>query len=149
MGATLAKKFIFESFLSNDLARAFLHAHSYTANPIACAAANASLDLLLSPECSQARKMIESEHLLFQRQWGSHPKLKRCTVLGTILAIEYSTESSSYYHPMRQRLIDLFKEEGVLIRPLGNILYLIPPYCINPDELQKIYSLMAITLEKW
>ena len=97
MGATITKEFIFESFLSNDLAKAFLHGHSYTANPLACAAANASLDLLLRPECYEARKMIESEHLHFQRKWRYHPKLIRCDVLGTILAIEYKTENASYY----------------------------------------------------
>lgn len=149
LGATLAKKFIFESFLSPDPARAFLHGHSYTANPIACAAANASLDLLLQPECHAARKMIESEHLNFQRQWKNHPKLVRCDVLGTILAIEYKTEDASYYHPLKTRLIDFFQTEGILLRPLGNVLYLLPPYCIRREELQKIYSAITITLEEW
>lgn len=149
LGATISKKFIFESFLSPDPARAFLHGHSYTANPLACAAANASLDLLLGPECSIARKMIESEHLNFQRQWQHHHKLARCDVVGTILAIEYKTENASYYHPLKQRLIDFFRAEGILLRPLGNVLYVLPPYCIRRDELQKIYSLIVITLEKW
>ena len=149
MGATVAKKFIFDSFLSPDLTRAFLQGHSYTANPIACAAANASLDLLLESNCSHARIMIESEHRLFQKQWKSHPKLHRCDVLGTILAIEYKTEKTSYYHPLKQRLVDFFKAEGVLLRPFGNILYVLPPYCISRMDLQKIYSLIAITLEEW
>ncbi len=149
LGATLVKKYIFESFLSQNPARAFLHGHSYTANPLACAAANANLDLLLQPECHEARKRIELEHLQFQKQWKNHPKLIRCDVVGTILAIEYKTENASYHHPLKERLIDFFKEEGVLIRPLGNVLYLIPPYCIRPEELQKIYSLIIITLEKW
>lgn len=149
MGATIVKRFIFESFLSSDPARAFLHGHSYTANSLACAAANASLDLLLQPECCEARKMIEAEHLNFQRQWKHHQKLIRCDVVGTILAIEYKTDNASYYHPLKQRLIDFFRTEGILLRPLGNVLYLLPPYCISRDELQKIYSLIAITLEEW
>ena len=149
MGATIAKKFIFESFLSHDLARAFLHGHSYTANPLACAAANASLDLLLKPECQKAREMIEAEHVRFQKQWENHPKLMRSDVVGTILAIEYKTENASYYSPLKERLIDFFRAEGVLLRPLGNVLYLLPPYCISRKELQKIYSLIAITLEEW
>jgi adenosylmethionine-8-amino-7-oxononanoate aminotransferase len=149
MGVTIAKEFIFESFLSQDLARAFLHGHSYTANPLACAAANASLDLLLKSECEEAREMIESEHVHFQKQWENHPKLIRSDVVGTILAIEYKTENASYYSPLKERLIDFFKTEGVLLRPLGNVLYLLPPYCISREELQKIYSLIAITLEEW
>lgn len=142
MGATLAKKFLFESFLSEDPTRAFLHGHSYTANPLACAAANASLDLLLRPECDAARTMIESEHLRFQTEWKNHPKLTRCDVVGTILAIEYKTEQ-------KELLINFFRSKGILVRPLGNVLYLLPPYCISCEELQHIYSLIAMTLEEW
>lgn len=149
MAATIAKKFIFESFLSQDPNRAFLHGHSYTANPLACAAANASLDLLLQPECFEARKMIASEHLQFQKQWKNHAKLIRCDVVGTILVVEYKTEDASYYHPLKERLIDFFRTHGVLIRPLGNALYILPPYCISREELHKIYSLITITLEEW
>lgn len=149
MGATVVKKFIFESFLSKDLYKAFLQGHSYTANSLACAAANASLDLLLTQECGNARKMIESEHRHFQKYWGEHPKLRRCDVMGTILAIEYNTEHSSYDHPMREHLMEFFKAEGVLVRPFGNLLYILPPYCITCKELQKIYSLIEITLEEW
>lgn len=149
LGATLAKKMIFDSFLSPDPARAFLHGHSYTANPLACAAANASLDLLLQEGCHEMRKMIESEHLHFQSRWKAHPKLARCEVLGTILALEYQEENASYYSPLKKRLIDFFQGEGVLLRPLGNVLYLMPPYCIRREELHKIYSLIAVTLEEW
>jgi adenosylmethionine-8-amino-7-oxononanoate aminotransferase len=149
LGATVTKEFLFDSFLSPDATRAFLHGHSYTANPLVCAAANASLDLLLQPTCAAARAMVESEHRQFQRQWEKHPKLIRCDVLGTILAIEYKTDGASYYHPLKQRLADFFREQGILIRPLGNVLYLLPPYCINREELQKIYSAIAITLEEW
>ena len=56
--------------------------------------------------------MIESEHLIFQRKWKDHPKLIRCDVLGTILIIEYKTEATSYYHPLKQQLVDFFKSEG-------------------------------------
>lgn len=149
MGATLTKKFIYDSFLSSDPSKAFLHGHSYTANPLACAAANASLDLLLQPECTASRNDIEIEHRCFQQKWKNHPKIERCDVLGTILALEYQTENTSYYHPLKQKLIEFFSAEGVLIRPLGNILYILPPYCITRGELHKIYSLIEITLEKW
>jgi adenosylmethionine-8-amino-7-oxononanoate aminotransferase len=149
LGATVTKKFLFDAFLSPDTSQAFLHGHSYTANPLACAAANASLDLLLEPTCETARAVIEAEHRQFQKVWGQHPKLARCDVLGTILAIEYKTEEGSYYHPLRQRLIDFFLEQQILIRPLGNVLYLLPPYCISQSELRRIYTAIAHTLEHW
>ncbi len=149
LGATVAKQFIFDAFLSDDPSKAFLQGHSYTANPLACAAANASLDLLITAECSAARHRIESQHLHFQKKWIRHPKLRRCEVLGTILAIEYKTEHATYHHPLKERLVHFFTMEGVLIRPLGNILYILPPYCITREELQKIYALIEITLEQW
>jgi adenosylmethionine-8-amino-7-oxononanoate aminotransferase len=149
LGATVAKEFLFQAFLSPDATRAFLHGHSYTANPLACAAANASLDLLLQSECAIARAMIESGHRQFQKKWERHPKLIRCDVRGTILAMEYRTEGTSYYHPLKQRLIEFFQDKGILLRPLGNVLYILPPYCITREELHKIYSAIAITLEEW
>lgn len=149
LGVTAAKEFLFEAFLSSDAARAFLHGHSYTANPIACSAANASLDLVIQPECEKARNMIESEHQRFQKSWGNHPKLLRCDILGTILAVEYKTDQASYYHPLKNQLIDFFRKRQILIRPLGNVLYIFPPYCFTKDELEKIYSSIAFTLENW
>lgn len=149
LGATIAKEFLFNAFLSPDPSRAFLHGHSYTANPLACAAANASLDLLLHPACKAARIMIESEHRQFQKTWGKHSKLVRCDVLGTILSIEYKIDHGSYHHPLKDQLIEFFRTQQILIRPLGNILYILPPYCINQDELRKIYSTIITTLEKW
>ena len=149
LGATIAKESLFEAFLSPDPSRALLHGHSYTANPLSCAAANASLDLLLQPECSAARKMIEFEHQQFQHQWKNHPKLIRCDVIGIILVIEYQVEKSSYYHPLKMELLEFFQERGILLRPMGNVLYLLPPYCITREELQKIYSAITVTLEEW
>jgi adenosylmethionine-8-amino-7-oxononanoate aminotransferase len=147
LGATIAKEPLFEAFLGPNLSQALLHGHTFTANPLACAAANASLDLLLQPECTQSRMMIEEEHRFFQQKCKGHPKLLRCDFLGTILALEYKTHESSYYNPMRDQLIEFFQARGILIRPFGNVLYLLPPYCITREELRTIYSAIAVTLE--
>ena len=149
LGATITKKALFESFLGPDLSTALLHGHTYTANPLACAAANASLDLLLEPECAQARKRIEAAHRLFQLKWRDHPKLERCDLLGTILVLEYKMGERSYYNPLRDRLIEFFLQRGILIRPFGNVLYLLPPYCITSEELHRVYTAIGITLEEW
>lgn len=139
LGATLAKEFLFNAFLSPDHERALLHGHSYTANPLGCAAANASLDLLLRPECVEARERIEGEHRKVQREWQGHPSLIRVDVLGTMLALEYRAP--------KKPLADFFRSKGILVRPLGNVLYLLPPYCIQNEELEQIYSAIRITLE--
>lgn len=147
LGATVCTEKIFAAFLGEHLHQAFLHGHSYTANPIACTSALASLDLLLEPNCFLQREMIAAKHQSFCRQWGSHPKLKRCEALGTILALEYHTETSSYFSPFRNHLYHFFLDKGILLRPLGNVLYVLPPYCIQQDELQFIYDHIIITLE--
>lgn len=149
LGATIVKESLFQSFLGPCLSTALLHGHTYTANPLACAAANANLDLLLDPECLAARKRIEREHKAFQKTWHKHPKLMRCDVLGTILVIEYKMGERSYYNSLKDRLVDFFQERGILMRPFGNVLYVLPPYCITNNELQKIYSAIITTLEEW
>lgn len=144
MGATLVTKLVHDAFLSTDKQKAFLHGHSYTGNPLACAAANASLDLLLHEQCTNSRQAIEKMHLEFQKSCEGNPNVIRCSVLGTILAIEYQHKPR-----LRERLIEFFRNAGVLIRPLDNVLYLLPPYCIKPWELRRIYALIEITIKEW
>lgn len=147
LGATACTENIFNAFLGNQQ-QAFLHGHSYTANPIACASAIASLDLLLEVECTQQRKQIEESHMDFCHTWRMHPKLKRCETLGTILALEYLVDETSYFHSLRDTLYHFFLSKGILLRPLGNVLYILPPYCIKTEELAFIYDQIIYTLEK-
>jgi adenosylmethionine-8-amino-7-oxononanoate aminotransferase len=147
LGATACSEKIFNAFLGDHLDQAFLHGHSYTANPLACSSALASLDLLLEKTCFLQREMIETCHKVFCERWQSHPKLVRCESLGTILALEYKTESTSYFQPIRDSLYDFFLSRGILLRPLGNVLYVLPPYCIQPQELELIYAQIILTLE--
>lgn len=147
LGVTACANDIYNAFLGDHLHQAFLHGHSYTANPLACSSALASLDLLLEDTCSAQREMIAESHKEFCRQWQLHPKLKRCESLGTILALEYQAENSSYFQPMRDRLYHFFLSKGILLRPLGNVLYILPPYCIQNEELKLIYDQIILTLE--
>lgn len=147
LGVTACTEKVFNAFLGDQLQQAFLHGHSYTGNPIACSSALASLDLLLDDACSLQRQIIENSHHLFCQRWRSHPKLKRCESLGTILAIEYHTKTRSYFDSLRDRLYHFFLDQGILLRPLGHVLYILPPYCIQGDELQFIYDQIALTLE--
>ncbi len=147
LGVTACSERIFNAFLGNHLQRAFLHGHSYTANPLACSSALASLDLLQRESCWLQRKMIASSHESFCQKWKNHPKLQRCESLGTLLALEYRTDSSSYFHSIRDLLYHFFLDRGILPRPLGNVLYVLPPYCIEADELAEIYDHIILTLE--
>lgn len=148
LGATACTEEIFNAFLGEQLGKAFLHGHSYTANPLACSSALASLDLLLENACFSQREKIAASHRAFCRQWNSHPKLARCATLGIILVLEYRSEKGSYFQPMRDRLYHFFLNQGILLRPLGNVLYVLPPYCIQEGELELIYKHIAITLEE-
>lgn len=147
LGATVCTEKIYNAFLGVHLKQAFLHGHSYTANPLACSSALASLELLLEDSCRIQREMIAASHKQFCQEWQSHPKLNRCESLGTILALEYKVESRSYFQPIRDRLYSFFLSQGVLLRPLGNTVYILPPYCIRAEELAFIYDQLIYTLE--
>ncbi len=147
LGATACSKKIYEGFLSTEKQKALLHGHSYTANPLACTAALASLDLLLDHKCSQQRQMIADEHQKFCRRWESYGYFKRVESLGTILALEYPTDRNSYFWQGQSLIERFYLDRGIIVRPLGNILYLIPPYSILERELKSIYQAIEKSME--
>lgn len=148
IAATVCKQSIYDQFLSDDKSKSLLHGHTYTANPIACAAALANLELLLADECFQQRVMIAKKHLQFCQQWQGNPKLARLEAKGTILALEYQVESNrAYFSSIRDRLYHYFLKHKLLLRPFGNVFYVSPPYCIQEDELDHIYAIISTTLE--
>ncbi|UII32595.1 adenosylmethionine--8-amino-7-oxononanoate transaminase [Fulvivirga ulvae] len=141
LGVTSCTDAIVDAFMSKDLHKTFLHGHSFTANPIACASANASFELLVTPECQGNIQRITEQHECFRQKHRQTPKLKDIRSLGTILAIEFETQSdSSYFSEMRNRLYPFFLERNILLRPLGNLIYVIPPYIISDDDLTKVYT---------
>ncbi|MGK5594917.1 MAG: adenosylmethionine--8-amino-7-oxononanoate transaminase [Parachlamydiaceae bacterium] len=147
LGVTACQEFIYQSFLSDDMTQAFLHGHSYTANPLACAAALANLDLLLEKTCLTQRHSIAEEHQTFCQQISSSPLINRCETLGTILALEYRNDPS-YFNPISKKLYRHFIHQGILLRPLGNVVYVLPPYCITKNELSTIYDSILATLQE-
>lgn len=141
LGVTSCSRFIYEAFLSADKTKTFFHGHSYTANPTACAAALASLDLMEESGTWKQIAMIEAAHQAFLTKIKSHPGLKDARVCGTIIAFELGTsEHTHYLNKASHTIAEFFLERGILLRPLGNIFYLIPPYVINETQLQHIYS---------
>ncbi|MEF9497433.1 adenosylmethionine--8-amino-7-oxononanoate transaminase [Chlamydia sp. 04-14] len=141
---TVVREEIYQAFVSKDRREAFLHGHTYTGNPLGCAAALASLDLTLSPQCRHQREMIENCHKHFQSHYGAH--WQRCDVLGTVLAIDYPTSSLGYFSNLRDTLYDFFIENHIILRPLGNTIYVLPPYCIHEEDLHRIYHYLQEAL---
>ena len=117
-GITACSQHIFEAFYNDDRTKTLYHGHSYTANPIACAASLASLDLLLKEECTEARLRIETAHRSFAEKIKDHNKVTDVRMQGTIIAIELNTGSStSYTNEQRDFLYRFFIERKILLRP--------------------------------
>lgn len=149
LGITTATTAIYAAFYNDDKTKALFHGHSFTANPLACAAALASLDLLLSEETSRSIERICEQHSNFVISLKNHPKIKYLRQQGTIFALEWqTTEETSYFSDMHLKLYPFFLERGILMRPLGNIIYLVPPYCISKEDLALIYQTIVEALEQ-
>jgi adenosylmethionine-8-amino-7-oxononanoate aminotransferase len=141
LGVTSCSEKIMKAFHSADASKTFFHGHSYTANPIGCAAANASFDLLMGEACQGNIRRISESHLSFISKINNHPLLKNIRSLGTILAIELQTQDrTSYFNEIRKKIYPFFLERNILLRPLGNVIYVIPPYVIKQEELNYIYG---------
>ena len=148
MAITTFTTAIFEAFYDDDINKALFHGHTFTANPTGCAAALASISILQTPEMQNNIARVNSRHLEFQKQIESHPKVTTTRVLGVIFALEIQTESAaSYYGTLRNTLYNFFIENGVILRPVGNIVYILPPYIITDEQLQKVYEVVEKALE--
>lgn len=147
LGVTTCNAKIFNAFLSDDKLKTLYHGHSFTANPVACAASLASLDILLSPETLPNIQRITARHEEFAMQIKAHPKLKDVRQTGTILVMEWETgKDTSYLSGLRNELYLYFLEKGIILRPLGNIIYILPPYVISNDDLDYIYRIITEAL---
>jgi len=141
LGVTSCTHDIYAGFLSDDRDKTFYHGHSYTANPVACAAAIASHELLINEECRQSIQRIAASHTGFIKKNKSNQMLKNLRSTGTILAMDFETsEPTSYFHSLRDQLYHFFLERGIILRPLGNTVYVMPPYCITDAELGYVYD---------
>ena len=148
-GLTTCTKQIYDAFLSEDKLKTLFHGHSYTANPIACAASLASMDLFLAPETARNIARIVAAHQQFAGQIRRHPKIKNIRQTGTILAMEWQTgEGTSYFSSLRDRLYHYFLNAGIVLRPLGNVIYILPPYCITDEQLLYIYRKIEDALKE-
>lgn len=141
LGLTVATNEIYNAFLSENKSKALLHGHSFTGNALSCAAACASLDLFEQESTWKNIKRIEQANLAYQASIQNNKAVFETRVLGTILAIELETgEGNTYFSDIRDKAYNFFLEQGLLIRPLGNVIFINPPYCITDGQLADIYS---------
>ncbi|SMO69523.1 adenosylmethionine--8-amino-7-oxononanoate transaminase [Solitalea koreensis] len=150
LGITSCDSKIYDQFLSDDKMKTLFHGHSFTANPVACAASLASMDLLLSEQTQDQIAMICRKHLKFAESIRNHEKLKDVRVRGTIIAMEWNTgNETSYFNNLRDELYNFFLADGIILRPLGNIIYLLPPYCVTEEELDFVYGKIKEALARF
>ena len=137
---------IYNAFLISKMEKGFFHGHTYSANPTSCTAALASLELLVSDEIQEGIKMITSSHQQFISKIKEHPKVKSARQQGVIVALDLNVETDRYGN-LRYRLFDFYMKRGVYLRPLGNTVYILAPYIISKEQLEKVYKAIEDSFE--
>ena len=148
MAVTTCTDKIFEAFYSDQIEKGFFHGHTYTANPLACTTALAGIDLLKSPSMQANIQRIMRCHRTFDQELSRNPMVKNRRQIGVIYAFELAVPMERY-GDLRDQLFRQFMERGVFLRPLGNILYLLPPYIISDEQLQRVYNTVIEVLSEY
>lgn len=149
LGVTAYSAEIAQAFKSPEPVKTFYHGHSYTGNPISCSAALASLELFEIENTFTKIQHINQRHLDFADELDMFDLVKNVRVTGTILAFDIESNYQNYFYtdPLKETLSKFYLEHGVLLRPLGNVVYLIPPYCIQEESLTKVYQTILKSVE--
>ncbi len=145
MAVTSCTQNIYDAFLDDSVGKAFFHAHTYSANPIACSVAIAGIELLKSEEIQHNINTIIKSHQDFDAIIRNHSKVKTTRQKGVIYALDLDVEMDRY-GKKRYEIFDHFMKNGVCLRPLGKTIYLLPPYVIKKDQLDKIYDTIISAL---
>ncbi|WP_119155034.1 adenosylmethionine--8-amino-7-oxononanoate transaminase [Caldimonas tepidiphila] len=149
MGATVAQPHLYEAFLGESVERALLHGHSYTANPLGCAAALASLRVF-DEEATLARIAAQGAlHEELLRELAAHPLVRAPRRCGSIAAFDLRLSDAGYGSSAGQWLRERMRERGVLLRPLGTSVYFIAPYCSSEDDFRAAYAALREVLDAW
>ncbi|CDX16816.1 7,8-diaminopelargonic acid synthase, PLP-dependent [Mesorhizobium sp. ORS 3324] len=140
LAATLATEAIFRAHYSTDRSMTFFHSSSYTANPIACAAALANVGIWKDEPVAErvaALSRMQAEKIA---RFSQDPRFENVRTAGTIAALDLRVGKAGYLAEVGPRLRAFFLERGLLVRPLGNVIYVLPPYCVTSDELDRLYD---------
>ncbi|MEP2102759.1 MAG: adenosylmethionine--8-amino-7-oxononanoate transaminase [Parasphingorhabdus sp.] len=147
LAVTAATAPIYDAHFSEDRAKMFFHSSSFTANPIACAAANANLEIWRDEPVQQQIDHIAERHLEFAQQLDGHQNISAIRQCGTILAFEIDDASGNYMSALGPALLGFFADRNVLLRPLGNSVYIMPPYCITDEQLSTVYRVIEEAID--
>jgi adenosylmethionine-8-amino-7-oxononanoate aminotransferase len=146
MGVTLTSEAVFQGFVGTDPSRTLFHGHSFTANPLGCAAALASLDLL--EQFPERYRGMEARHRPLLERLAGHRRLVQPRLLGGIAAFDLVVERPGYLNPLGKQLQALVRRQGVYLRPLGQVVYLLPPLGISDNQLEQCYRAIETALDQ-
>lgn len=143
LAATLASAALFDAHYSEDRSRTFFHSSSYTANPIACAAALANVEVWRSEPVLERIAALAAAQQTQVERLGADSRFEGVRACGTIGAVDVRADGAGYLAEVGLRLRAAFLQRNILLRPLGNVVYVLPPYCISAEELESVYRLIA------
>jgi adenosylmethionine-8-amino-7-oxononanoate aminotransferase len=149
LGVTATTEAVFEAFLSEDKRKTLFHGHSFTANPLACSASLASLDLLLEEDCMARIRRIGNRHAAFLEKLAGFSSVRNARTLGTVLAFELDAGEDGYTNAVGPAVTSAALEAGIYLRPLGNTVYFMPPYCITENEMDQVYAFLVHFVSVW
>lgn len=147
MALTTCSIHIYDAFYDDDISKGLFHGHTYSANPTACTAVSASIDLLTSDAIQADSKRVHQNHLNFERHISKHPLVKSTRVLGVIFALDLKVNMDRY-GKVRYDIFNFFMNKGIFLRPLGSTIYILAPFVITDQELEKIYNAIEACLNE-
>ncbi len=147
LAVTLATEEIYQAFYSPDRSRTFFHSSSFTGNPLACAAANAALDLWDEEPVAERIAAIHDWQAEALNHFAARPDVTGVRHTGTIAAFDIRVDDPGYLSAIGPKLYRFFIDHGVLLRPLGQTLYMLPPYCLSRDDLDVIVATLDRALD--
>lgn len=143
LAATLCSEKIFDAHFSTDRRKTFFHSSSYTANPIACSAALANLEIWKTEPVYDRIQTLEKMQKKYLEQFQSDSRFSNIRQMGTITAMDLTANTAGYLSEIGPKLRSFFRKKNVLLRPLGNVIYVMPPYCVTEEDLTNIYQAIA------
>ena len=148
LSVTSTTEAIYDAFYSDDISKALFHGHTFMANPTGCAIALESLKILQEAPMQANLKRIHAKHQAFASKMDKHPKVARTRTLGVIFALDLEVSNTGeYYGSIRNELYKYYISHGVILRPVYHTIYVLPPYIITDEQLDKVYHIIEESIE--